>query len=83
MEIKEKSPPPTQATEPDLGALLGLIAHQDQAAFARLYDASSARVYGLALLSLVSAVVCALFLHIPDPTKTGQAGLPPAPAPAQ
>lgn len=27
-------------------------------------------LYGLALLSLVSAVVCALFLHIPDPTTT-------------
>jgi RNA polymerase sigma-70 factor (ECF subfamily) len=49
VEIKEKSPPSTQATEPDLGVLLGLITRQDQAAFARLYDASSARVYGLAL----------------------------------
>jgi ACS family tartrate transporter-like MFS transporter len=39
-------------------------------------------LYGLALLSLVSAVVCALFLHIPDPTKTEQAGMPPSPAPA-
>jgi len=28
----------------------------------------SGGLYGLALLSLVSAVVCALFLHIPDPT---------------
>ena len=38
-------------------------------------------LYGLALLSFVSAVVCALFLHIPDPTtKTGQSA---APAPAQ
>ncbi len=27
-------------------------------------------LYGLALLSLVSAVVCALFLHIPDPNRT-------------
>src|SRR5471030_1912036 len=36
-------------------------------------------LYGLALLSLVSAVVCALFLHIPDPA-TGKA---PALAPAQ
>jgi ACS family tartrate transporter-like MFS transporter len=26
-------------------------------------------LYGLALLSLVSAVVCALFLHIPDPAR--------------
>jgi len=29
----------------------------------------SGGLYGLALLSLVSAVVCALFLHIPDPTR--------------
>ena len=27
-------------------------------------------LYGLALLSLISAVVCALFLHIPDPNRT-------------
>src|SRR5262249_55657421 len=40
-------------------------------------------LYGLALLSLVSAVVCALFLHIPDPTKEQQPELRPAPAPAQ
>ena len=26
-------------------------------------------LYGLALLSLISAIVCALFLHIPDPAK--------------
>ncbi|GEP60119.1 MFS transporter [Reyranella soli] len=30
----------------------------------------SGGLYGLALLSLVSAVVCALFLNIPDPSKT-------------
>jgi ACS family tartrate transporter-like MFS transporter len=30
----------------------------------------SGGLYGLALLSLVSAVVCALFLNIPDPNKT-------------
>jgi ACS family tartrate transporter-like MFS transporter len=38
-------------------------------------------LYGLALLSLVSAVVCALFLHIPDPTRAeeeGKARLAPA-----
>jgi MFS transporter, ACS family, tartrate transporter len=37
-------------------------------------------LYGLALLSLVSAVVCALFLHIPDPTtaEDGKARLAPA-----
>ena len=29
-------------------------------------------LYGLALLSLVSAVVCALFLHIPDIITPGQ-----------
>jgi ACS family tartrate transporter-like MFS transporter len=37
-------------------------------------------LYGLALLSLVSAVVCALFLHIPDPTKQAEPVLKPAPA---
>ncbi|MFI5001343.1 MAG: MFS transporter [Reyranellales bacterium] len=30
-------------------------------------------LYGLALLSLMSSVVCALFLHIPDPSKTATA----------
>jgi ACS family tartrate transporter-like MFS transporter len=37
-------------------------------------------LYGLALLSFVSAVVCALFLHIPDPTtrEDGKARLAPA-----
>jgi ACS family tartrate transporter-like MFS transporter len=29
----------------------------------------SGGLYGLALLSLVSAVVCALFLNIPDPSR--------------
>jgi len=40
----------------------------------------SGGLYGLALLSLVSAVVCALFLHIPDPTTAegGKARLAPA-----
>lgn len=33
----------------------------------------SGGLYGLALLSLVSAVVCALFLHIPDPTRQASA----------
>jgi MFS transporter, ACS family, tartrate transporter len=37
-------------------------------------------LYGLALLSLVSAVVCALFLHIPD--HTAKASGQPAAAPA-
>ena len=32
-------------------------------------------LYGLALLSLVSAVVCALFLHIPDPTTAARPAL--------
>src|SRR6266581_3965630 len=32
-------------------------------------------LYGLALLSLVSAVVCALFLHIPDPTTAERPAL--------
>jgi ACS family tartrate transporter-like MFS transporter len=37
-------------------------------------------LYGLALLSLVSAVVCALFLHIPDPATKAEPALTPAPA---
>ena len=40
----------------------------------------SGGLYGLALLSLVSAVVCALFLHIPDPTTKAEPALAPAPA---
>jgi ACS family tartrate transporter-like MFS transporter len=40
----------------------------------------SGGLYGLALLSLVSAVVCALFLHIPDPSKEAHPPLKPAPA---
>jgi ACS family tartrate transporter-like MFS transporter len=35
-------------------------------------------LYGLAVLSLVSAVVCALFLHIPDPTTASQTAPQPA-----
>ena len=35
-------------------------------------------LYGLALLSFVSAVVCALFLHIPDPTTRAEPALSPA-----
>jgi ACS family tartrate transporter-like MFS transporter len=35
----------------------------------------SGGLYGLALLSLVSAVVCALFLHIPDPTTAERPAL--------
>ncbi len=38
-------------------------------------------LYGLALLSFVSAVVCALFLHIPDVISPGERG--PALAPAR
>ena len=38
----------------------------------------SGGLYGLALLSLVSAVVCALFLHIPDPTTTVHGATQPA-----
>ena len=30
----------------------------------------SGGLYGLALLALIAAIVCALFLHIPDPEKT-------------
>lgn len=41
----------------------------------------SGGLYGLALLSLVSAVICALFLHIPDlTTRPQQPGLVPATA---
>jgi ACS family tartrate transporter-like MFS transporter len=32
-------------------------------------------LYGLALLTLVSSVVCALFLHIPDPTTAERPAL--------
>jgi ACS family tartrate transporter-like MFS transporter len=35
-------------------------------------------LYGLALLSLISSIVCALFLHIPDPTKNEEPVLAPA-----
>ncbi|HZP99284.1 MAG TPA: MFS transporter [Reyranella sp.] len=38
----------------------------------------SGGLYGLALLSFVSAVVCALFLHIPDPTTSAQGATQPA-----
>ena len=37
-------------------------------------------LYGLALLSLISSLVCAFFLHIPDPTR---AATQPAPAASQ
>jgi nitrate/nitrite transporter NarK len=40
----------------------------------------SGGLYGLALLSLVSAVVCALFLHIPDPTTAEDKNARLAPA---
>jgi ACS family tartrate transporter-like MFS transporter len=39
----------------------------------------SGGLYGLALLTAVSSIVCALFLHIPDPSKTAA----PVPAPAE
>jgi ACS family tartrate transporter-like MFS transporter len=38
----------------------------------------SGGLYGLALLSLVSAVVCALFLHIPDPATASTSAPQPA-----
>lgn len=38
----------------------------------------SGGLYGLALLTLVSSVVCALCLHIPDPTKNEETVLAPA-----
>jgi ACS family tartrate transporter-like MFS transporter len=38
----------------------------------------SGGLYGLALLSLVSAVVCALFLHIPDPATAATGRTQPA-----
>jgi len=38
----------------------------------------SGGLHGLALLSLMSPVVCALCLHIPDPTKTAAARPVPA-----
>jgi len=40
----------------------------------------SGGLYGLALLSLISAVVCALFLHIPDPTTAEDKNARLAPA---
>ncbi len=52
VEMKEQKRPPTDSAAQagdDLNALLMQVAQQDQAAFARLYDATSARVYGLAL----------------------------------
>jgi MFS transporter, ACS family, tartrate transporter len=36
----------------------------------------SGGLYGLALLTLVSSIVCALFLHIPDPTTTAAGRVP-------
>jgi ACS family tartrate transporter-like MFS transporter len=38
----------------------------------------SGGLYGLALLTLVSSIVCALCLHIPDPTKNEETALAPA-----
>ena len=35
-------------------------------------------LYGLAFLCVMSAVVCALFLHIPNPTRAGQAVTTPS-----
>jgi ACS family tartrate transporter-like MFS transporter len=33
-------------------------------------------LYGLALLSLIAAIVCALFLHIPDRVPSSAVGAP-------
>ena len=33
-------------------------------------------LYGLALLSLIAAIVCAFFLHIPHPEEAGSRGWP-------
>ena len=35
-------------------------------------------LYGLGLLTLISSIVCALFLHIPDPTTVGDQRVPAA-----
>ena len=45
----------------------------------------SGGLYGLALLTLVSSLVCAFCLHIPDVITPAQAGrgMAPAPAPAR
>jgi RNA polymerase sigma-70 factor (ECF subfamily) len=45
----ENFPKAPSAAADELAPLLAQVARQDQAAFARLYDATSARVYGLAL----------------------------------
>jgi ACS family tartrate transporter-like MFS transporter len=37
-----------------------------------LTDSYSGGLYGLALFGLVSAFVCAFFLHIPDPTVSAR-----------
>lgn len=47
--VPSGDPSPEGAASPDLAALLRLSARGDQAAFATLYDAMSARVYGLLL----------------------------------
>ncbi len=50
METKERlKGDPAVESAPDLVLLLAHVASQDQSAFARLYDATAARVYGLAL----------------------------------
>src|SRR5690349_20928482 len=46
---KPRTPPPARASEDPLAALLARVAEGDEAAFRALYDATSARVLGLAL----------------------------------
>jgi ACS family tartrate transporter-like MFS transporter len=46
-------------------------------------DSYSGGIYGLAFLCLLSAIVCALFLDIPDPQRRGQQGLQEATAAAK
>ena len=47
--VPEPEPGGSTASRPDLGALLRSSARGDEAAFAQLYDATSSRIYGLAL----------------------------------
>jgi RNA polymerase sigma-70 factor (ECF subfamily) len=43
------APSPTHVDPPDLRALLGAVAARDRAAFTRLYNATSAKLFGLVL----------------------------------
>ena len=47
--VPEPEPGSSAASRPDLGGLLRSSARGDEAAFAQLYDATSSRIYGLAL----------------------------------